>query len=570
MNHMIAGALGVIIAADTLQTAIRTWGPKPFHANIQAVYIVDGEENPAALKEIQKYFGTKVFTVLAAFCRPLASGFILHIAANPKTTAALTRLNKTGVVVDGAAALLLWEFIDRAEKKTLERELFYQALNSTVEGIEIANSQGMITFINTSMLTMINVPEQERLGQSVYSVSPDGGMARVLEQKQAVKNLRNCPQGTKVEVMSNAGPIYINGNFYGAVTVANDVTELRQLSKALEENKRISAMLEKKLGCLAATKYTFDNIIGKNRQLLEIIHVARRAAAGELSILIQGESGTGKEIFAHAIHNCSARSSKPFIPVNCAAIPEQLLESEFFGHEKGAFTSAVARKPGLFDLANTGTLFLDEIGDMNLNLQSKLLRVLQDKVYMRVGGTKAIQADVRIIAATNRNLTALVAEGKFREDLFYRLSVINIAIPPLRERIDDLEDISEYLLRRIAAREGIEAPQLGPDAVNRLAEYPWPGNIRELENVLERAAFLCQGKVIRGRDIHLPEIYLKKNLHATNEKTRIIECLQACGSTVDGKREAARRLDISLATLYNKIKLYRLSDFYSHVSRMQG
>lgn len=565
MMDMAQKKLGIIIAADILEAAIKAWGPAPFCADIAAVYLAGIDQDKVSLY-VQTYFGAKLFYDVSAFYHAVDTGLILNLTSDSELMAELRELCGPAVV-DGEIAALLWHFIDNLEKKTLEREIFFQALNSTVEGIEISDDKGLVTFINESMLNMINIDEKERLGKSVYSVSPDGGMARVLEEKKAVKNIRNCPQGSKVQVMSNAGPIFVNGKFYGAVTVANDVTELKQLSKELAEHREMSDMLEKKIGYLASTKYTFDDVAGHNEQMQKVIQVARRVAVGDLNILIQGESGTGKEIFAHAIHNCSNRRLKPFIPVNCAAIPEQLLESEFFGHEKGAFTSAVACKPGLFDLANNGTLFLDEIGEMNLNLQSKLLRVLQDKVYMRVGGTKSVRSDVRIIAATNRNLGLLVSEGRFREDLFYRLSVINIVIPPLRERLDDIGDISSYLLKRIAAREGVYTPQLTHEALLRLSEYSWPGNVRELENVLERAMFLCQGNIIKGRDIHHPEIYVKKGDQEKTEREKIIECLKQYGWSVHGKKEAAKEMNISLATLYNKIKLYKLHNFYAHASQ---
>lgn len=560
---IVKGPWGIVATPDVLQSAIRSWGPKPFFFDVRAVCLTGDTQNRRAIEEVRTYFQTKVFYDIKEFCRSCnrsKTGFVLNLApwdgADGESLRPLHAHNK--VVIDGRLGQLIWSFIIQLEKQTFQREVFFQALNSTAEGIQIADAQGREIFINDSLLKMIHLKMEDRLGKSVFEVSPDGGLARVLEKKVAVKNIRNRPQGTQVEFISNAGPIYINGKFCGAVTVAYDVTELTRLSKELEANKQAVEFLDKKVGHLASAKYTFQDIIGDSPQMRDVIETARKAAASDLAILILGESGTGKEIFAHAIHNSSARQSRPFIAVNCAAIPEQLLESEFFGYEKGAFTSATARKLGLFDLANTGTLFLDEIGDMNLNLQSKLLRVLQDKEYIRVGGTKSVKADVRIIAATHRDLAALVYEGKFREDLFYRLNVINLTIPPLRARMADLKSIAAYLLRRIGARVGTAIQEISDEALASMALYPWPGNIRELENVLERGVFLCQGHLLKDEDIRLPSLSPGTRRESDSEKEKIHRYLQFFGYSVTGKKEAAHRLNMSLSTLYNKIKLYHL------------
>jgi transcriptional regulator with PAS, ATPase and Fis domain len=558
----LKGPWGIIMAADDLLSAIRFWGPKPFCLNVIAVCITGGVQQ-ASEKEISNYFETEVFSDVEKFCGAIEGGFVLSFEQPEALSSTLRQQlrEKNVTVLEDNVGKLVWSLITQLEEQALQRELFFQALNSTVEGIQIADTQGVEIFINQSLLAMTNLKMEDRLGKSVYDVSPDGGMARVLQQRTAVKNIRNHPHGTDVEIISNAGPIYINGNFYGAVTVAYDVTELCRLSKELEENKQKVALLDGKVGRLAPAKYKFEDIVGNSPAIQEVICVARKASIGDMAILIQGESGTGKEIFAHAIHDYSNRSSRPFIPVNCAAIPEQLLESEFFGYEKGAFTSANSRKPGLFDLANTGTLFLDEIGDMDLSLQSKLLRVLQDKEYKRVGGIKPVKVDVRIIAATNRNLMAMISEGKFREDLFYRLNVINISVPPLRERIEDLECITNFLIRKICSRVGSRIQEISGEAVAALKAYSWPGNVRELENVLERAVFLCQGNAIKKSDIRLPEICASKPREADSEKLRIIKYLETYGCSVIGKRQAASQLNISLATLYNKIKYYQLQDY---------
>jgi two-component system response regulator AtoC len=244
-----------------------------------------------------------------------------------------------------------------------------------------------------------------------------------------------------------------------------------------------------------------EGLIGQSEALKRVVDMAHRAAPTDLTVLIQGESGTGKEVLARAIHRLSARKDGPFVPVNCAAIPEGLLESELFGHERGAFTGAVRARPGRFELAKEGTLFLDEIGDMPMSMQAKILRILQEREFERVGGTRTITADVRVIAATHRDLEAAVAQGTFRQDLFYRLQGVGMVLPPLRERVDDLPLLATHLLERAAQRLSRQPAVLSPEALRCLWTYPWPGNVRELQHVLEGAMVLSDGVI---RPEHLP------------------------------------------------------------------
>jgi two-component system response regulator AtoC len=245
----------------------------------------------------------------------------------------------------------------------------------------------------------------------------------------------------------------------------------------------------------------FEELIGKSESLKRVTDMANRAAPTDLTVLIHGESGTGKELMARAIHRLSVRKEGPFIPVNCAAIPEGLLESELFGHERGAFTGAIRARPGRFELAREGTLFLDEIGDMPVAMQAKILRVLQERQFERVGGTRAIGADVRVIAATHQDLESLAGEGRFRSDLFYRLQGVRLVMPPLRERIDDLPLLVTHLLERAAQRLWRQPATVSTEALRCLWTYPWPGNIRELQHVLEGAMVLSDGVILPE---HLP------------------------------------------------------------------
>jgi DNA-binding NtrC family response regulator len=240
-------------------------------------------------------------------------------------------------------------------------------------------------------------------------------------------------------------------------------------------------------------RYSFKNIVGKSDIMLRLFDLVSQVAPSRSTVLIQGESGTGKELIAKAIHSNSPRRDKPFIPVNTGAVPSDLLESTLFGHERGAFTSAVVAKKGLFEVADQGTLFLDEIGTMSIDMQAKILRVLQDRRFMRLGGTQEIQVDVRIVAATNVNLQQAVKDGRFREDLFYRLNVISLELPPLRSRKEDIPLLVQHYLKFYADENGFPTPDLTPDALRVLMEYEWPGNVRELENVIERSVVLSTG-----------------------------------------------------------------------------
>jgi nitrogen regulation protein NR(I) len=267
-----------------------------------------------------------------------------------------------------------------------------------------------------------------------------------------------------------------------------EVEELLDLiAKAIQSSRLMSDPIE--IGDITTTR---PAIVGKSRAMQAIYKEMGRVAATPVTVLIRGETGTGKELIARAIYQHSDRASAPFIAINCAAIPETLLESELFGHERGAFTGADARRIGRFEQAHKGTLFLDEIGDLNMNLQVKLLRVLQDKTIQRLGGKETISVDVRIIAATHRDLEAAIRDQSFREDLFYRLSVVTITLPPLRDRADDIPDMVRYFLKRYAHESGVESPSITPEAIAFLQTQPWPGNVRELENVVRQSLLLAR------------------------------------------------------------------------------
>ncbi len=327
----------------------------------------------------------------------------------------------------------------------------------------------------------------------------------------------------------------------------------RDLQQQLEENKNLREAVE--------DQYSLQGIIGKSPQMQHVFQMIRDVSASDATVLILGESGTGKELVASAIHKNSSRNENPFIAINCAALPESLLESELFGHEKGAFTGAHQLKRGKFEQAQKGTIFLDEIGDISPAAQVRLLRILQEKNFQRVGGEKIIQADVRIISATNRDLQALVTEGKFREDLFYRLNVISIEIPPLHERVEDIPLLIYSFLNRYAAVAGKKIQGFTPEAMQILLDYHWPGNVRELQNVVERAVVLCKAKVITSELFPLELQQLRDSSNAPHktlyeaEKELILKTLEV---THWNKHKAAEMLDITRSSLYSKIQKYDL------------
>jgi DNA-binding NtrC family response regulator len=337
--------------------------------------------------------------------------------------------------------------------------------------------------------------------------------------------------------------------------------EYRDLKR---ENLHLRSQLKK--------KYRFENIIGDSEEMQKVFEVIEKVADTDSTVLILGESGTGKELVAKAIHYNSYRREKPFVPVNCAAIPGELLESELFGHEKGAFTNAIRMRIGRFELANGGTVFLDEIGDMNPMLQSKLLRVLQERQFERVGGIKTIKTDIRIIAATHQNLKALVQQRKFREDLYYRLNVIPIEIPPLREKKSDIPLLAHYFLDQFNRRKKKRIRGIREDAMARLVQYEWPGNVRELENTIERVIILLDGDFVTPADLpdkfqgiprrettppaDIPESGISLD-DAVNEFERNL-IMQALIKTGWVKNKAAQLLNLNRTTLIEKIRRQKL------------
>jgi len=348
---------------------------------------------------------------------------------------------------------------------------------------------------------------------------------------------------------------FINEELLAKVKVMLRIKDLHdELRRERNKNILLTQALEK--------RYSFANIVGKNERMREIYELIRDLSDTDSTILIQGESGTGKELIARAIHFNSSRKNRPFIVANCSAYSQNLLESELFGHEKGAFTGAIRRKAGRFELAHGGTIFLDEIGEVSPPTQILLLRVLQDRRFERVGGEETLEVDVRVIAATNKNLMEEMKKGTFREDLYYRLNVIPIFVPPLRERKDDVSFLATHFLEKFSQEKGKKIVNISPDVMEIFLAHSWPGNVRELENVIEHAVIVAKKDEITTRD--LPQYLLRKPLQEEHlvtlhdfEKDLILKTLK---ETNWNKHKAAKKLQINRSTLYGKMRRYGLSE----------
>jgi len=490
--------------------------------------------------------------------------------------------------VIGAVAIFrdISEIIGLAEEITNLKQmktLLHAVINSTQDAISVVDENGLGIMINPAYTRLTGLTEADVINKPATVDIAEGESThfRVLRTRKPVRGVRLKVGPNKKEVMVNVAPIIVDGKLKGSVGVIHDLSEIRKLTEELETARRIIRKLE--------AKYNFDDIIGSSDEITAATEQAMRAAATPATVLLRGESGTGKELFAHAIHNASQRHRGKFIRVNCAALSESLLESELFGYEAGAFTGAAkSGKMGLFEEANGGTIFLDEIGEVSLSIQAKLLRVLQEKELIRVGGTKAIPVDVRVIAATNANLEQKIKEGTFREDLYYRLNVVPVFIPPLRRRKADIPQLVYHLIGKFNQEYGRKVERVQPQVLEILAQYDWPGNIRELENVLGRAIINMRYNENTIMIYHLPALgnhpvlprpgliqvdsrsdsayantegqvvqvgeYGGQTLEEVMdhvEKQIIIKALEKCGGN---KTLAARKLNIATRSLYYKLE----------------
>ncbi|WZX99174.1 sigma-54-dependent Fis family transcriptional regulator [Bacillus sp. FSL W7-1360] len=440
-------------------------------------------------------------------------------------------------------------------------------IHSSNDAISVVDENGFGLLINPAYTRMTGLEKEDIIGKPATADISEGDSMHmhVLKTKKAVRGARLKLGPKKRDVIVNVAPIIVDDTLKGSVGIIHDVSELTVLTQQLRKAKQRLASLE--------AKYSFEEIVGASPEMRVAIEQAKLGATTSLPILLLGETGTGKELFAHAIHHESERYEQPFIRVNCAALSETLLESELFGYEAGAFSGAHRQgKRGLFEEADGGSLFLDEVGELSPTTQAKLLRVLQEKEFVRVGGTKPIPIDVRIIAATNVNLQKAIACKQFREDLYYRLSKLPIQIPALRERKGDLPLLVQHLLQKLNADYGYQVQAIVPNIMKKMAQYHWPGNVRELENILARSMIYTEagarhlshvdlpgeGKVIRDAlpvDFDGNGTKTLKEFLSENEKNYIATVLKEVNGV---KTEAAKKLDISVRSLYYKMEKHHL------------
>jgi two-component system NtrC family response regulator len=440
---------------------------------------------------------------------------------------------------------------------------------------ELLKDEGFEVFTASSGADGLKIIEDVDLDVVITDMQMPGmnGLEFLIEVKRRIADLPVVVITAFAEV-DKAVEAMQNGAFnYLAKPFSNDeliitINKAASLHLLVRENSRLRKEIKGQDG--------FSGMVGKNPKMLQVYQLIEKVAPTHASVLITGESGTGKELVAKAIHSHSPRESKPFIAVNCAALSENLLESELFGHEKGAFTGAVVMRKGRFELADHGTIFLDEVGEIPLALQAKLLRILQEKNFERVGGGKTMEVDVRIISATNKDLREEVAAGRFREDLFYRLNVIPVNLPSLRERMDDMRLLADFFIEKYKKELGKEVLTISQDAMKLLMKLPWEGNIRELENTIERAAILCSNNSIEAEDVQPDTLYgedqnalgqdidiqkLIPENAVLNDVLYIIEkkmLIQALTDTEYVQSRAAEKLGITKSLLQYKMKKYMI------------
>jgi PAS domain S-box-containing protein len=454
------------------------------------------------------------------------------------------------------------------------QSLLEAIINASEDAISVVDEKGMGMMINPAYTRLTGLKREDFLGKpaDIDIAEGDSVHMQVLTTRKPVRGAHLKVRQHNRDVMVNVAPITVDGDLKGSVAIIHDISELKRLTDELTKANRLIRTL--------SAKYTFGDIVGDSEQIQTAVHWARKAAQVPATVLLRGESGTGKELFAHAIHNSSDRQSQQFIRVNCAAVVETLFESELFGYEEGAFTGAKrGGKKGFFEEANGGTIFFDEISELSKNTQAKLLRVLQEKEIVRVGASKTIPVDVRVIAATHVNLEEAVQEGRFRQDLYYRLNVMPIVIPPLRHHTEDLRDLADHIVGKLNQEFGRKIASIDPCTLSCLERYPWYGNVRELENVLSQAITKMRFNEAVILPTHLPTLVEKDQPRSRSRAEMAPALLSPNGNigfkeamnraekeyvtlilaeTHGNRTAAARRMGVSLRNLYNKIEKHGL------------
>ena len=469
---------------------------------------------------------------------------------------------KQGDPAEGEDSVRIQQLQEKVKDLSGQLEMANLVFEHIHNGAVVTDCEGIVTQFNKPYSEFLGLKVEEVVGRNVLDVIENTRMHIVAQTGEPEMMRAQRIQGKemvvqRIPIMKDGKVIAVFGQVMFKAT-----EEVHRLAKRLELMDSKVKLYEKELSELRKTRYSLSSIKGDSEVLIRLRYEAGKAAEHSLPVLITGESGTGKGIFAQAIHQAGANRLRPFVQINCSAIPKDLFESELFGYEKGAFTGALSGgKPGKFELAQGGTLFLDEIGEMPLEMQPKLLQVLEEKVFERVGGTEPKKADCRIMAATNANLEDMVAKKFFRRDLFYRLNVVRLHIPPLRSHPEDIEQIVNYLLGQTAEQFSGMRYHLTPEAMDVLVNYGWPGNVRELNNVLERTVALMKGNLIKVEDLpfHLRTPRPQKSkggpwdireILSETEKKILIDVL---AFTKNNKAKAAKLLGIDRTALYRKM-----------------
>jgi len=453
---------------------------------------------------------------------------------------------------------------DRALRRSEER--LRALFEYSPDAIVVTDRSGKIAEVSAQLKKMFGYERAELVGRPVEVLVPErfrGPHVMHRAEYSAAPRVRAMGAGLELYGRRKDGSEFPIDILLGPVddpdgrlvlAVVRDLSQKKRDEEALRRSEEEKRYLEEELGLT----HQFEEIIGESRGLKQVLRQVEDVAPTDATVLILGETGTGKELIARAIHSLSPRRDRAFVRLNCSAIPSGLLESELFGHEKGAFTGAIAQKLGRLELAHEGTFFLDEVGDLPAELQPKILRALQEKEFERVGGTRTISANVRLVAATNRDLAKMVADGRFRSDLYYRLRVFPISVPPLRKRREDIAILARYFVTNHASRMGRHIESIPPETMKALENWHWPGNIRELENFIERSVILTQGPVLRAPLAELQEVEREAESGASNleaaEREHILRVLRECKGRIGGAGGAAERLGLKRTTLNSIIK----------------
>lgn len=464
----------------------------------------------------------------------------------------------------------LRQLVDRLyQQLRYANQVLQTVLRTVTEPVTIIDEKGRVQSWNEAAERSFGVKAEEILGNHIGEFFEDLVLYRVLREKADVRHVYHQIR-PGCHLLVNGSPIFLDDKLVGAVASDQDITSIVELNQELFATASEVQALRKEITKLSPNDDAFRKIKGRGAKISKATGLAQKVAPTNATVLIRGESGVGKELFAEAIHSRSPRSQKPFIVINCGAIPPALFESELFGYHGGAFTGADPRgSPGKFELVNGGTLFLDEIGELPLELQVKLLRVLQERVFYRVGGKRPIHVDVRIIAATNCDLEGMIAKGKFRSDLYYRLNVVSVEVPPLRQRKEDIPELTYHFAQDTAIHYGKPVPKIEPELMAAFINYDWPGNIRELRNVIERLVILSEGNQLRAADLpedirvpqsqgSAPPAIDPNNLPRAKEETERSLIEKALAEAGGNRTEAARILGISRGALYYKMKSHSL------------